>query len=300
MTIGVGVAADRHRHGAGPRAQGRDRQRPDEGRRVPVQEEQDRLDQGDGAADRATAASTSSKATSRRCARARRSSSPPDRRRGACRASRSIAAHHHQRRSDPPAGGAEVDRDHGQRRGRRRVRVDLPPVRQRRDDRRAAAAARAGRGRSGVGGAREVVPEAGHHRATRARGSRQRRPSADGVDIDVPARRRHHAGLCARTICSWRPAAVRSPTGLDAEGVGLQMEKGYIKVDAQYRTSVPGISAIGDVITLGGPGIRSSRTCRRPRASSRPSASRDRTSGRSTTTTCRAAPTAIRKSAASA
>jgi dihydrolipoyl dehydrogenase len=43
-------------------------------------------------------------------------------------------------------------------------------------------------------------------------------------------------------------------TGLNAEGVGLQMEKGYIKVDAQYRTNVPGISAIGDVITLGGPG----------------------------------------------
>ena len=29
------------------------------------------------------------------------------------------------------------------------------------------------------------------------------------------------------------------------------MEKGYIKVDALYRTNVPGISAIGDVITLG-------------------------------------------------
>ena len=42
--------------------------------------------------------------------------------------------------------------------------------------------------------------------------------------------------------------------GLDAERVGLQLEKGYIKVDAQYRTSVAGISAIGDVITLGGPG----------------------------------------------
>jgi dihydrolipoamide dehydrogenase len=41
-------------------------------------------------------------------------------------------------------------------------------------------------------------------------------------------------------------------TGLNADGVGLQMEKGYIKVDAQYRTSVRGISAIGDVITLGG------------------------------------------------
>jgi dihydrolipoamide dehydrogenase len=43
-------------------------------------------------------------------------------------------------------------------------------------------------------------------------------------------------------------------TGLNAEGVGLEMEKGYIKVDAQYKTNVPGISAIGDVITLGGPG----------------------------------------------
>ena len=42
--------------------------------------------------------------------------------------------------------------------------------------------------------------------------------------------------------------------GLEAEHVGLQLEKGYVKVDAQYRTNVPGISAIGDVITLGGPG----------------------------------------------
>ena len=39
-------------------------------------------------------------------------------------------------------------------------------------------------------------------------------------------------------------------SGLNAEGVGLQMEKGYIRVDAMYRTSVPGISAIGDVITV--------------------------------------------------
>src|SRR5439155_8436808 len=43
-------------------------------------------------------------------------------------------------------------------------------------------------------------------------------------------------------------------TGLEAERAGLQLEKGYVKVDAQYRTNVPGISAIGDVITLGGPG----------------------------------------------
>ena len=43
-------------------------------------------------------------------------------------------------------------------------------------------------------------------------------------------------------------------TDLGAEAVGLEMEKGYIKVDELYRTSVAGISAIGDVITLGAPG----------------------------------------------
>ena len=41
--------------------------------------------------------------------------------------------------------------------------------------------------------------------------------------------------------------------GLGAESFGITMEKGYIKVDAMYRTSVPNISAIGDVITIDGP-----------------------------------------------
>ena len=40
-------------------------------------------------------------------------------------------------------------------------------------------------------------------------------------------------------------------TGLGAEEAGITMERGYIKVDGLYRTSVPGVSAIGDVITLG-------------------------------------------------
>src|SRR6186713_2490836 len=39
-------------------------------------------------------------------------------------------------------------------------------------------------------------------------------------------------------------------TGLGAEEAGIKMERGYIKVDELYRTSVPGVSAIGDVITL--------------------------------------------------
>ena len=40
-------------------------------------------------------------------------------------------------------------------------------------------------------------------------------------------------------------------TGLGAEEAGITLERGYIKVDSLYRTSVPGVSAIGDVITLG-------------------------------------------------
>ena len=39
--------------------------------------------------------------------------------------------------------------------------------------------------------------------------------------------------------------------GLGAEDLGIAMDRGYIKVDELYRTSVPNVSAIGDVITLG-------------------------------------------------
>jgi dihydrolipoamide dehydrogenase len=36
------------------------------------------------------------------------------------------------------------------------------------------------------------------------------------------------------------------------ESAGLQLEQGYVKVDELYRTNVPGISAIGDVIAIAG------------------------------------------------
>ncbi len=40
--------------------------------------------------------------------------------------------------------------------------------------------------------------------------------------------------------------------GLGAGDVGLVLERGYVVVDDLYRTNVPGISAIGDVITVNG------------------------------------------------
>jgi dihydrolipoamide dehydrogenase len=77
--------------------------------------------------------------------------------------------------------------------------------------------------------------------------------TGDGVDIDVQLADGNVKKIHADYLLV---ATGRGPvtTGLNAEGVGLQMEKGYIKVDAQYKTNVPGISAIGDVITLGAPG----------------------------------------------
>ena len=72
----------------------------------------------------------------------------------------------------------------------------------------------------------------------------------DGVDIDA----RLADGRSERFRADYLLVATgRGPftTGLDAEPVGVRLEKGYISVDAQYRTAAPGISAIGDVITVG-------------------------------------------------
>ncbi|MBI3401697.1 MAG: dihydrolipoyl dehydrogenase [Acidobacteria bacterium] len=77
--------------------------------------------------------------------------------------------------------------------------------------------------------------------------------NGDGVDVTVQLADGQTKGLRADYLLV---ATGRGPvtTGLNAEGVGLELEKGYVRVDAMYKTNVPGISAIGDVITLGGPG----------------------------------------------
>ena len=43
-------------------------------------------------------------------------------------------------------------------------------------------------------------------------------------------------------------------SGLGAEEAGLRLERGYVHVGPDFRTNVPGISAIGDVITFDKPG----------------------------------------------
>jgi len=76
--------------------------------------------------------------------------------------------------------------------------------------------------------------------------------TADGVDLQF----QKSDGAAEKLRADYLLVATgRGPVtaGLDAERVGLDLEKGYVRVDAAYRTSVQGISAIGDVITMGGP-----------------------------------------------
>ncbi|HWN85714.1 MAG TPA: dihydrolipoyl dehydrogenase, partial [Vicinamibacterales bacterium] len=73
---------------------------------------------------------------------------------------------------------------------------------------------------------------------------------AKGVDIEAQTPEGEARKLSAELLLV---ATGRGPVtaGLGAEEAGLVMERGYIKVDELYRTSVPNISAIGDVVTLG-------------------------------------------------
>jgi dihydrolipoamide dehydrogenase len=81
-----------------------------------------------------------------------------------------------------------------------------------------------------------------------------------GVDIEMqmsdPSTGSGQAGKTQKAAFELLLVATgRGPVteGLDAEKVGLKMEKGYVVVDPLFRSSVPGISAVGDVITMGGP-----------------------------------------------
>jgi dihydrolipoamide dehydrogenase len=79
------------------------------------------------------------------------------------------------------------------------------------------------------------------------------KPGAEGVEIDAQTADGKTSKMKAERLLV---ATGRGPvsTGLGAEEAGLAMDRGYIRVDREYKTSVPGISAIGDVITFDKPG----------------------------------------------
>jgi dihydrolipoamide dehydrogenase len=75
---------------------------------------------------------------------------------------------------------------------------------------------------------------------------------AKGIDIEMSGADRKPQKL---TIDTLLVATGRGPVteGLEVETVGLKLDRGYIVVDEMFRTNVADISAIGDVITMGGP-----------------------------------------------
>lgn len=77
------------------------------------------------------------------------------------------------------------------------------------------------------------------------------RSDATGVTIQVQGPDGESQDLTSDVLLV---ATGRGPVtrGLGAEVLGIQMDKGYIQVDEMFRTSVPHIAAIGDVIAIQG------------------------------------------------
>jgi dihydrolipoamide dehydrogenase len=75
--------------------------------------------------------------------------------------------------------------------------------------------------------------------------------SDEGVTVEAQTADGKTESLAADVLLV---ATGRAPvtSGLGAEELGIRMEKGFIRVDSLYRTSVPNVSAIGDVITVEG------------------------------------------------
>ena len=84
-------------------------------------------------------------------------------------------------------------------------------------------------------------------------GTRVTRAAAapDGVTVEAQTPEGKTESLAADMLLV---ATGRAPVtaGLGAEELGLRLEKGYIHVDPLYRTSVPNVAAIGDVIAVEG------------------------------------------------
>jgi dihydrolipoamide dehydrogenase len=79
------------------------------------------------------------------------------------------------------------------------------------------------------------------------------KPGASGVDLEAQGADGKAQKISAEFLLV---ATGRGPVtnGLGAEEAGLQLDRGYVRVDQQFRTNVPGVSAIGDVITFEQPG----------------------------------------------
>ena len=77
------------------------------------------------------------------------------------------------------------------------------------------------------------------------------KPGGKGVDLEMDqGGKTHKLSVDILLVATGRGPVTE---GLGVEKLGLKLERGYVVVDEMFRTNVEGVSAIGDVITMGGP-----------------------------------------------
>ena len=128
---------------------------------------------------------------------------------------------------------------------RARIRADVPPLRRRGDGDRARRAADPARGRGRLGRGEGDPRERRDHRPSRMPTASASRRTGDDIARCRPQRRR--AARSSARICCWRSGGGRTPTiSASTRPASRPTRRGYITVDDQLRTNVPGIWALGD------------------------------------------------------
>ena len=76
------------------------------------------------------------------------------------------------------------------------------------------------------------------------------RATAKGVELEMSGGKSEKLTVDVLLVATGRGPVTE---GLDIEKLGVKLDRGYVVVDELFHTNVPGVSAIGDVITMGGP-----------------------------------------------
>ena len=194
------------------------------------------------------------------------------------------------------ARGTEDDCHHGEWRGGCRVRVDFQELWQRSHDHQLLPRLVPGEDAAVSAELEKTFKRRGIKSLTNTKVT-SANAGAKGVDIEMTGADGKTQKLSVEILLV---ATGRGPVteGVGLEALGVKLDRGYVVVDPLFHTNVPGISSIGDVITMGSPHYQLAHVSSMEGILWRNGLPVTKCV-RSTTTRCRAGRTAIRKSAVS-